>query len=1264
MCVVKIIHCISGLSKSKAAPRQGGDNATIPALAGCPDWRSRRTGWVKCDEFVSISYLCLIFSLLLTACQSKKPLFEQLTATQTGVHFNNAITPNDSLHVVSFTYLYNGGGVGVGDFDGDGRQDLFFSGNQVSSKLYLNKGELSFEDVTEAAQVSTNRWCNGVSVVDINQDGKQDIYLSVADIPLWGRQSANLLFVNQGVKNGVPQFREMAAEYGLADFSYTVQTAFFDYDRDGDLDAYLLNNFPTQSNLNQLRQVMNDGSYPSTDRLYRNEGIGKNGHYVYKNVSKEMGIQTEGYGLGLVVSDLDQDDWPDVYCANDFLSSDLLYKNQNGKGFKNVIGQVTAHQSMNGMGTDIADFNNDGWADIVELDMLPEDSPRQKKMMTVQNADFTRMATEQQFGYQLQYIRNSLQLNRGIMPDGQLRFSEISQMAGVDKTDWSWSALLADYDNDGFRDLFITNGYRKDVTDRDFIVYNQGENHRFGPDTDRSKRMEALTKMIPEVKIPNYIYRNVGGDSLRFEDKSTAWGLSVPSYSNGAVYADLDNDGDLDLVVNNIDDEAFIYRNTSLEGERQSEAARVVKGEREMKNNAFLRVLLQGEKGNQQGIGAKVWVWAKGQLQYAEMTTVRGYQSSVEPFIHFGVGANLQLDSLRVRWPNGHEQKLKNVKTNQTLTLHQNQAKQKPLVIVNHKDSPPLTARAAPPYLSPFTLSPFTFNPYTFNPYPFTPIYPHRESLFSDFKQCATLPHLYSRNGFGIAVGDVNADKLPDFFAGGSSVMAGRFFVQQPNGTFQSKPLPTDTLHDDMGTLFFDADNDNDLDLYVASGGNEEPSDKPDYYQDRLYLNNGKGNFTLAKNALPNNMTSSKSCVNAADFDHDGDLDLFIGGRLSPRAYPQAGRSYLLRNDTPRRLKVKGGKVKGGKGGGLVFTDITPPALHDVGMVCAALWTDYDNDTWPDLLLAGEFMPLTFFKNQRGKLEKSQISIAEVSRSGAPPLLRASHKPQTTNHKSQIGWFNSLTGGDFDQDGDIDYVAGNLGLNTRYHVSPTKPLVLVAKDFNNDGSLDPVMGHYFKGELYPSVPRDALIQQMIQFRRQFKTYDEYSKVRFNNLFTPKELQGSTRFEANELRSLYVENLGNGQFQTRPLPIEAQMAPLYGMITDDVDGDGHSDVILGGNFYGTEVNMGRYDAFLGLWLKGDGRGNFKAIPPAQSGLVLSGDVKGLAALRQPDGSRLLLAGLNSEGIKIFTYKPKPTGKPKGKSETYWGSGYLSSSAILK
>ena len=1146
--------------------------------------------------------LFIVFcGLILGTIGCSSPFFEQLPAGRTGIGFNNKISPNDSLHVLSFTYLYNGGGVGVADFNQDGLQDLYFTGNQVSSKLYLNKGDFRFEDITQKAAVNTSRWCNGVSVVDINQDGLPDMYVSVANIPLLGRgcSPANLLFVNQGVQNGVPVFKEMAADYGLADSSYTVQTAFFDYDRDGDLDAYLLNNFPTQSNLNQLRQVFNDGSFPSTDRLYRNEGIGPKGHPTYRNVSQQMGVTQEGYGLGIVVSDLDHDDWPDVYCANDFLSSDLLQKNEQGKHFRNAIGQATAHQSMNGMGTDIADFNNDGWADIIELDMLPEGSPRQKKMMTSQNLDFTRISTERAFGYQLQYIRNSLQLNRGLMPDGSLRFSEIGQMAGVDKTDWSWSALLADYDNDGNRDLFITNGYRKDVTDRDFIVYNQGQNQHFGSDDSRAKRSEELTKAIPEVKIPNYMYRNRGGNSLRFEDQSSQWGFDKPSYSNGAVYADLDNDGDLDLVVNNIDDEAFVHKNNGTKNQV----------------NAYLRIELKGQNGNRQGIGAKVWAWASGQMQYAEMTTVRGYQSSVEPFVHFGMGQIPQIDSLRVRWPDGKEQVLKNVKTNQKIVLSQTDGIFKELA----------TRSKRPPIFTDVTAQTQI-------------LYPHKESLFQDFKQCATLPHLHSRNGFGLAVGDINADGLPDFFAGGSSVVAGRFFVQQKNGTFKAQKLTADTLHDDMGTLLFDADNDQDLDLYVASGGSEDPNATAQYYQDRLYLNNGRGLFALTDNALPK-MSGSKSCVNAVDFDKDGDLDLFVGGRLDPRQYPKPGRSYLLRND-------------GGK-----FTDITPAPLRHVGMVCAALWTDYDNDGWPDLLLTGEFMSLSFFKNNQGKLSMTngQWEMGEND-----TWLLNQKIIRTTKNQSPTGWFNSLTAGDFDEDGDTDYILGNVGLNTRYQVSVERPLVLLAKDFNKDGTFDPIMGHYFKNELYPSVPRDALIQQVIQYRRQYQTYADYGKAKFEDLFTKKDLEGTLKVEANELRSLYVENLGNGQFRAKPLPTEAQMAPIYGIATDDVDGDGHLDLLLSGNFYGTEANMGHYDAFLGLWLKGNGRGDFRAIAPAQSGLVLDGDAKGLAVLSQPNGSRLLLAAQNSAGISIFKYTPKTTPKPRGKVEKYWGSGYLSSS----
>ncbi|MFD1141802.1 VCBS repeat-containing protein [Larkinella insperata] len=1128
--------------------------------------------------------------------KSAQPLFEQMPSSQTGITFANNLKPTEAFNAFTFTNFYNGGGVGVGDVDNDGRPDVFFGGNQVSCRLYLNRIDTTthtwkFEDVTEAAGLTTNRWCTGISMVDINGDGWMDIYVSVAKHPALP-QSENLLFINQGVSNGKPVFREMAAQYGLSDASFTTQTAFLDYDLDGDLDAYLLNTGPDLQNPNYLRATINDGSYPSTGKLYRNEGVGPRGHPVFKDVSKSAGIVYEGLGLGLAVSDLNQDGYPDIYCSNDFISSDILYLN-NGKSspggptFTNVIRQATAHTSLYGMGVDIADFNNDALPDIFQLDMLPEENARQKKMLAGQDYDRKELSIAEPYRYQMQYMRNSLQLNLGtwnVRPaakgEGQglihpaatttqaplPQFSEIGLLAGVAKTDWSWAALLADYDNDGRKDLYITNGYRRDVTDRDFISFTE-EFSGFGTAEFQKDKREELIQKVPEVKVPNYAFRNDG--DLAFTDVSQAWGLADLSYSNGAAYADLDGDGDLDLVVNTVDSEALVYQNRA----QQQQPAH------------YLSVRCQGDSGNRQGIGTKVTLWAGGKMQYAELSVVRGFQSSVEPVLHFGLGKSSVVDSLRIEWPGGRSETNYRIRADQRIAARFDHAKSE-------------GAKPAPEPTEPLFTGATGQIPLDFQ---------HRTSAFVDFKQTAALHKMLSRPGFALATGDVNGDGLDDCFVGGTHRGSEAcFLLRTPSGGFTKKPFPIHKNHDDTAALLFDADGDNDLDLYVVAGGAERPASDRAFYQDGLYLNNGKGEFSPAPaNALPD-VSGSGSCVAAADFDRDGDLDLFVGGRQIPGQYPLPARSYLLRND--------------GRNGVCRFTDATAqlcPSLLKAGLVCSVLSTDPDKDGFSDLLISGEWMPITLIKNDRGK-------------AFTPSLLRS-----LTHY---TGWWNCLAQGDFDQDGDLDYIAGNEGLNTLYRASEQEPIKIVAKDFNNDGTFDPLIGYFIKGVRYPAMPRDALNQQVIQFRRKYQRYADYAKVTFDDLLSKDDLDGAYQAEATYLQSAYIENLGNGEFRMRPLPRMAQQSPVFGIVVQDFNQDGKLDAVLTGNFYPNEVNMGRQDASFGLVLLGDGRGNFKPMLPRESGLRVTGDARRSVLLSGKGLDTLLVTAVNGQGLQLNRYRP--------------------------
>ncbi|MPR34530.1 VCBS repeat-containing protein [Salmonirosea aquatica] len=1107
---------------------------------------------------VHVKFLVTVLTACLVGCRNEPAtLFKKIDADDSGVHFINKITPNDSLNAFTLTNFYNGGGVGVGDFNHDSLPDLFFAANQVSSRLYINEGNRSgesftFRDVTEAAGVTTNRWCTGVSVVDINQDGWDDIYISVAKTPV-SDLSRNLLFINQKTKT--PTFKEEAESYGLAFEGFTTQTAFFDYDLDGDLDAFLLNTAPDLQNPNNLRPAINNGTYPSTDRLFENVGKNAAGQITFHDVSQRLGIRYEGLGLGVVVSDFNDDGYPDVYCSNDFISSDILYLNNQDGTFSNVISTATAHTSLYGMGVDAADLTNDGKTDILQMDMLPEDNFRQKQMLAGQDYDRKEMSISPRYQYQMQYMRNNLQLNVGNDPaTGVPEFSEMGLLAGIARTDWSWATLLVDLDNDGRKDVFITNGYRKNITDRDFITYAE-EYSFFGSDEARMKKRDEMLNKVPEIKLRNYAYRNVA--DYAFKNVSAAWGLDESSYANGAAWADLDRDGDLDLIVNNIDSEASIFQNRSNENPDQH----------------YLTFKPLGPATNPSGLGVKVTIWVKGQPQKVENYVVRGYASSVEPVLHFGLGQGTLVDSVLIQWPGGSAEKLYRLRSDQTVLI--NYQKARPYSQADTQERPIFT-HVAPPGID----------------------YQHQESDFVDFKQTATLHKMLSRSGFPIVVGDVNGDGLDDFFVGGSyRGSASRLYVQKPGGDFRGVPFPDSTDHETTGATFLDADGDGDQDLFVVYGGNERPLTSEGAYQPTLFLNDGKGKFTKVPPASIPKMAVSASSVVAFDYDQDGDQDLFVAGRQVPGRYPLPARSYLLRNDS--------------KG---TFTDVSAQAgraVFEPGLVCDVLTANLNGDAYPDLVMVGEWMPIRMFVNDKGRgfLPYATAQLAQTE-----------------------GWWNCLAAADLDGDGDTDFIVGNEGLNTFYSASPTRPISLVGKDFNGDGTFDPVMGYYLGEKLYPAPPRDALNQQIIQFRKKYQSYGLYAKATYQDLFSDDELKGAFRAEAFTLQSTLLVNEGNGKFIVKALPRLAQQAPVFGIVPFDFNHDGHMDVVLSGNFFPNEVHMGRQDASRGLLLLGDGRGNFKAASAAQSGLNLTGDARTSRLLHTPKGL-LLLTAINSQGVKV-------------------------------
>ncbi|MHA6246762.1 VCBS repeat-containing protein [Pontibacter sp. CAU 1760] len=1145
---------------------------------------------------------CIAIAASLLGCNEQDTMFRLLPADKTGINFLNSVASNDSLNLLNFDYFYNGGGVAVGDVNNDGLPDIFFTGNMVSSKLYLNKGKLEFEDVTKQAGVTTQHWATGAAMVDINNDGLLDIYVSMSGYKDPERRK-NLLFVNKGMNAaGEPSFEEVAAQYGLADTGYTSQATFFDYDRDGDLDVYLATVDRASTNPNVISLQTSSANAESIDRLYRN-----NGNNTFTNVTEAAGITKEGYGLGVGIGDMNQDGWPDIYVANDFLYDDLLYINNQDGTFTESIRYYLKHTSHFSMGTDIADFNNDGLLDIVTVDMMPDDSRRQKLMNGVKNYDGFQMALQR--GYMPQYVRNNLQLN-----NGNGTFSEISQLAGIHYTDWSWAPLFADFDNDGHRDLLITNGIRKDITHLDFATYYMAQVRSMFGDAGTGNHLLKVAETMEGVKKHNFLFRNNG--DLTFADASENWGLGKESFSSGAAYADLDNDGDLDLVISNVDEEPYLYQNMVTEKRENSD-----KNESKANHANYLRVKLEGPAQNKTGIGARVALRYKGQTQVAEQYPFRGFQSTVENTLHFGLGPVAQVAEVLVTWPDGRQQQLKNVQANQVLTVRYTQA-----------NLPSGSLPQSQPMLTHFKEVTVALGL----------TYKDQSREYVDFKLQPLLPHKYSQNGPGVAVGDVNGDGLEDFYVGGSAGYAGMLFLQRQDGTFSAQELAAATqLPEDMGSLLFDADGDGDLDLYVVSGGSEYTTgDKA--YQDRLYRNDGKGNFTLDAQALPDTKASG-STVTAADFDQDGDLDLFVGGRVQPRAFPLPAKSYILQNN-------------GGR-----FTDVTItvcPDLTELGMVTAALWTDFDNDATLDLIVVGEWMPLTFFRNNNGKL---------------------TNVTATTGLANTNGWWNSLAAGDFDNDGDIDYVAGNLGLNSRYKASVQQPVQVYAKDFDKTGTTDALITHYIQGKKQLAHGRDNLTDQMVGMRREFSTYEAYASKSFEEIFTEERLKDAYVAKSENFRSSYIENLGKGKFKIHALPMQAQVAPVYGITVNDYNGDGNLDLLLTGNSYATEVVVGRYDAFTGLYLQGNGKGQFIPVRPAQSGFLVDSDAKGMAELKGANGKPLVLVASHNDSLRVYTPKQNAALRPinieptdayatitlpnskQRKQEFYYGSGYLSQSS---